>query len=316
MLEPQTCAELLASFKQEAVKAEKISFVGVDGYDVYNTTAPFKWDGCEWIAGRVERREQELSVVRLFRKVDDLTYTVDLPEVQFERMQDPFVSIIGQELVIGGIQIDTNPLCPTEIINWRTCFFKGKSLSSMRLFAVSPNRMKDVRLGEISDGRVAVFTRPIVGKPEKGRIGYTLIDRLEDLNESVMENAPIDYDHFSTLEWGGVNEVHFLPSGKLGVLGHISYRSEDNCLHYHAMTFIHDPLSGLHTQPKLLLSRCMLPHGDSKRPDLKDVLFAGGLVRGKDGHARLYTGVSDCETWCAEVTDPFINEHPVQQSKN
>ena len=42
-----------------------------------------------------------------------------------------------------------------------------------------------------------------------------------------------------------------------------------------------------------------------KRPDLVDVLFTAGVVRHGDGTATLYTGVSDCQAWCAEIEDPF-----------
>lgn len=308
---PKKCLKLLQEMKQTAVYAKKIQFCGVDGYDVYNTSPAFQWDGETWIVGRVERRYEEISCVRFFRKTGEYTYEVAYPELVFRNFQDPFVAVINGELVLGGVQIDINPLIPTEIINWRTCFFRGRHIEKLKLFAVSPNRMKDVRLGQMRDGKVAVFTRPIVGNFEKGRIGFTVLDSLDDLNESVMEQAPVGFTHFDTMEWGGVNQVHLLPDGMLGVLGHISYRCENNCLHYHVMTFIQNPQTGVHTPPEIILTRAMLPEGDSKRPNLKDVLFAGGMVRQSDGTATLYTGVSDCETWCVTIPDPFL-AHEIQ----
>jgi len=55
----------------------KLTFKGVDGFDVYNPSIPFDWNGRRYIFGRVERRaEWARSWVRLFaavkswRKVD------------------------------------------------------------------------------------------------------------------------------------------------------------------------------------------------------------------------------------------------------
>lgn len=300
----KSCKELRLEMERPQVTAEKICFKGVEGNDVYNTTPDFTWDGEHWIIGRVEPRDSEISCVRIFRRISSNIYEAAYPEVVFERFQDPFVTKVGDEIVVGGIQIDTNPLDTYDIINWRTCFFRGKHLDSLRLFACAPNRMKDVRLAEMQDGRIALFTRPIVGNPEKGRIGFTVVDSLDQVTEKAMETAPISYTHFTPMEWGGVNEIHPLPDGKLGILGHISCRDELG-LHYHVMTFIHDPLTNTHTPIKMLLTRDMLPAGEYKRPELQDVLFAGGLARHSDHTATLYTGVSDCETWCVVIADPF-----------
>lgn len=303
-MEPKSCAALREEMERPHVEASRIIFHGVEGNDVYNTTPDFEWEGEHWIIGRVEARDSELSCVRVFRRIARNEYEAALPQVVFHRFQDPFVTKVGDELVVGGIQIDTNPLIPQEIINWRTCFFRGKHLDSLKLFACAPNRMKDVRLAQMADGRIALFTRPIVGCPEKGRIGFTVVDSLEQVTEAAMEEAPISYTHFTPMEWGGVNEIHPLPDGKLGILGHISCRDEAG-LHYHVMAFIHDPSTNTHTPLKMILTRDMLPEGDYKRPELTDVLFAGGLVRHGDGTADLYTGVSDCETWQVQIPDPF-----------
>jgi len=57
----------------------------------------------------------------------------------------------------------------------------------------------------------------------------------------------------------------------------------------------------------IVAGRTEFPPGPSKRPDLNDVLFTARIIRNQDGTATLYTGMSDCEAGCANITDPFIN---------
>jgi hypothetical protein len=72
------------------------------------------------------------------------------------------------------------------------------------------------------------------------------------------------------------------------------------------MTFVFDPKAGNHTPVKLIARRKdVTTSQESKRPDLLDVLFTGGLVRNEDGTAYLYTGVSDCMAYRVTVADPF-----------
>ena len=45
--------------------------------------------------------------------------------------------------------------------------------------------------------------------------------------------------------------------------------------------------------------------GASKRPDLEDVLFPGGLERRAHGRALLYLGAGDAEVHGVDIPDPF-----------
>jgi hypothetical protein len=286
--------------------ARRLRFLGVDGYDVYNITPDFVWEGRHWIAGRVERRENERSCVRLFERTQqEDAYEATLPELTFENFQDPFVARVGEELILGGVQIICDPLDAQRIFSWHTLFYRGKRLEDLRLFAKGPAHMKDIRLVEQRDGRIGVFTRPqgLVGG--LGRIGYLSLSSLDDLNGETLAQARVYDTHFLPTEWGGVNQAHALPDGRLGVVGHIARRGADG-LHYHAMSFVFDPAKGTHTPVRLLARREDLYRGEAcKRPDLKDVLFTGGLVRMGDGSATLYAGVSDCLACRATVDDPF-----------
>lgn len=65
--------ELREKFEQERAEKQEqgilLTFEGVEGYDVYNTSVPFMYEGKEYIFGRVERRnEWATSTVCLFSK--------------------------------------------------------------------------------------------------------------------------------------------------------------------------------------------------------------------------------------------------------
>ncbi len=307
-----SCRELLKHYETEkhVYSANKLTFLGVEGYDVYNISQEFEDAGNVYIAGRVEKRDNEISFVRIFRKTGERVYTVDFPEMVFEKFQDPFVTRIDDELVLGGVQIETDPLHHEKVINWKTLFYRGKTISELRLFAEGPAHMKDIRLGKMKDGRIAVFSRPQGEKGGLGKIGFTCVDSLDGLNADVIDNAKIYDTHFLPDEWGGANQITLLEDGRLGVLGHIAYRCEKKELHYHSMSFVFDPETMEHTQVKIIATRREIPTGAAKRPDLKDVIFSGGLVRKENGRWELYTGVSDCEACVLEIDDPFLPTYP------
>ena len=54
-----------------------------------------------------------------------------------------------------------------------------------------------------------------------------------------------------------------------------------------------------------IATRAQFPEGPAKRPDLVDVIFAGGLVRHWDGSATLVTGLSDAEAGYLRIPDPM-----------
>lgn len=301
------CKDLVREYekKKSLRSARKIIFLGVDGYDVYNISVAFSCAGKEYIAGRVEKRDTEFSMVRFFEKTGDNEYTAVFPEMMFTNFQDPFVTFIDGNLVLGGVQIIADPLVPDRIVSWHTCFYKGADIPSLRLFAIGPSHMKDIRLCGLPGGKVACFTRPQGIAGGKGKIGYIEFDNLDAVNGESMLQAKIYDTHFLPEEWGGTNDIHLLSNGLLGVMGHIARHDEEG-LHYQSMCFLFDPASRTHSPVKIVACRKDMSSGPSKRPDLKDVLFTGGIVRNKDGTATLYTGVSDCEAYCAVIDDPFL----------
>lgn len=301
------CAELLQAYNGKQAKAERperILFSGVGGKDVYNIGAPFMDEGEAVIPGRVEPRDSERSQVMFFVQRDGKWQPRHGAPVL--ELQDPFHCRIKGELIVGGVEIYPHPTKPDQLM-WRTVFYRGARIGELREFFKGPDGMKDLRLSELADGRVGVFTRPQGEKGGRGKIGFTAADALEDLSIELIEAAPLLEGQFAEGEWGGANEAHLLQNGRIGVLGHVACFDEAGDRHYYPMAFVFDPGDSSYTEIELIAVRDRFLPGPSKRPDLKDVVFSGGLVRHADGSAVLYAGISDADAQRIVIDDPFAH---------
>lgn len=301
----QTCQQLLQEFAWNGEKSSsKLIFLGIDGFDAYNISAPFIVDGKEIVAARVEKRDSEQSMVMFFEKHDHAWSVIeDYPPLL---LQDPFVTYIDGEWIIGGVRTISSDEDPEKIVSWVTEFYRGHSPLKLSHFATGPDRMKDIRLLALPNGKVAVCTRPQGEIGGRGKIGFVVIPSLEHLNEKTINEATIYENQFDAEEWGGSNELHLLANGMIGVLGHIACFDKQGNRHYYSMTFAIHPLTGKHTKMKIIAIRQMFQDGEAKRDDLVDVLFSGGIIRKALGKAMLYTGVSDVEAHCIKINDPFL----------
>lgn len=299
-----SCEKLLEAYRGKDSKLGepvKLVFDGVNGRDVYNITAPFEDEGEQVIAGRVERRDSEESEIYFFvRRGEKWVPRQGAPVLA---LQDPFYTRIGGELVLGGVKTFPHPERAGEL-NWRTVFYKGASLNRLEQIFQGPDHMKDLRLVELVDGTIGVFTRPQGVKGGRGKIGFARVEKLEDLTVETVLEAPL-LEQFREEEWGGCNEIHLLANGKLGVLGHIARFDEQGDRHYYPMVFGYDPITGAYSDMQIIAERSDFLPGPSKRPDLADVVFSGGLVREGGGKAALYAGISDAEAQKLIIPDPF-----------
>lgn len=302
---PQTCQELLKEFEKHPLNTfgEKLYFKGVGDRDVYNITAPFEDEGELVIAGRVEKRDSEQSEVLFFIEKDG--YWQPKPGTRSFKLQDPFISKVHGQLIFGGVQTFPHPEDPNSL-SYRTIFYKGENIANLVPFAKGPDGMKDIRLVELGDGNIGVFTRPQGKIGGRGKIGFTKIKRLEELNEAVIESAFILEDQFVEDEWGGANELHLLKNGLVGVLGHIACFDEEGNRNYYPMVFKLDPETLQYSPMKIIATRENFPPGDAKRPDLVNVIFSGGLIKKDNTRATLYVGVSDAEAHKIDIPNPFI----------
>lgn len=305
--------ELSKSIEKVTPRGTLLKFEGVGEKDVYNITAPFKIDGKTCIAGRVEPRENELNSNILFFEERNSTWH-PIPDAPTFSLQDPSVTKVGDETVFGGVEVFPHPHMPyPQGLGYRTRFFRGTTLKSLEPFAVGPDMMKSIRILELSDGRIAVLTRPQapwVNSAGLGRIGLAVISKLEELTPENITNAKIIPGLFDKNEWGGANELHRLDNGLIGVLGHIACaetgKDKSPIKHYQAMTFTLDPLTGAASPIQVIASRKDFPPGPAKRsPEHDDVIYPGGIIRLPNKKAIIYTGLSDAQAGSLPVADPF-----------
>jgi len=288
---------------------EILNFAGVGDYDVYNPSVPFTLDGMTIIAGRVEKRTDELSSVIFFTETDGVWLPIEGAPVL--NLQDPFVTFAGGELIFGGVYVEWEGKRAT----WSTDFYRGDSIHNLRKFARGPAQMKDVRLLELSDKRIAIFSRPQGEVMARrfgciAKIGFTTVDSLDDVTADAIENAPLLFDHFLPDEWGGCNQLFQLKNGLIGAIGHKSWGEMIDgvhFLHYYSMAFALDPRTRKMTPTKIIASRDCFPEGLTKEPRLQDVTFTAGIIRHNDGCATLYTGLNDCQIGKLDIADPLLD---------
>ena len=236
----------------------------------------------------------------------------------FEGMEDPFVAIVGSEVVLGGVIIDfstarriADPIELTAPSHFdytkatptvTTVFYRGRSVHELRHFATIRG-MKDVRVAEV-DGRVVMATRPQGGPAGLGRIGLATIDSLDDVCQGVVDDAVLlDNDVADDVKMGA-NQLHALGDGEVGVIAHAAYRAPDGDLSYAAVAFCVD--GSLRTTPvQVIATRDDWPSGEVKRSQVADVLFPSGIERHYDGTATLIAGLSDGAIGALEIPDPF-----------
>ncbi len=302
---PLSVKQLLAAFEQNHAgtlkNAQKFSFDGVDGSDVYNITAPFQVGDETIIAGRVESREMQLSESVFF--IEENGIWRPRPNTPtYPKLQDPCVTRVGNEIVFGGVEFPV--ILENGRRGWRMQFYRGTTLEILQLFLTGPDHMKDIRFIKLTDGRIGVFSRPQGDSARLGKIGFAIVNSFDVLTAEIIQEAPLFEGQFKSDEWGGANEAHLLSNGNVGVLGHIAYIDDEK--HYYPMVFAFDAHTGERTPPKIIGSRKYFPAGSAKRPELRDIIFSGGIQRHADGTATLYAGISDAEAAKITMADPFL----------
>jgi hypothetical protein len=302
----KTIKEILKIYKHENfMKARKLKFQSTDYDSVYNITAPFKFEENLYLLGREEPIEKEgfEAKISLFKKKKTGVWELD-KNFKKLNLEDPFISKIGNTFILGGIEVQNN--AGRKETNYRTIFYKGENIFNLRKFTTGPWGMKDIRLVEINENKIGVFTRPQGKKGARGKIGFTIISSLDELTPRKLSNAPIIKGQFAKGEWGGVNQALILKNGKVGVLGHIARYSKDKKNRfYYAIVFCFDSETRTASSLRLILRRAELPEGESKNPGLYNVIFPGGIIRKNDGTCLLYAGVGDIEAYKILIKDPF-----------
>ncbi len=289
----------------------KVKFLGADGYDVYNPSIPFYWKGKRYIYGRIEKREEwARSWVRLFEETGKDEWTLVQNDMIYQ-LEDPYIAIINEEVILGGTHVRKKQ---GKIDTYYGYFFRGKDIHDLEYFTTGPDYMKDIRLVELGNRKIGIFSRP---RSEEIRalhgsesiIGFAVIDHVDELNAEVIDNAVKINGLFEDGEWGGCNQCYCLDSGKIGVIGHKSYKRTDaggnDILTYMNFSFVYDMEEHKALDVKIIGTRDCYPEGPAKKPTLVDCAFTAGIVMREDGKADLYSGIGDTEAGRIVIDYPF-----------
>ncbi len=284
---------------------EKIRFKGVKGYDVYNPSLPFS--NLDYIFGRVEKRKDwAQSSTKLFQKTAENEYTLVKTAAHF-LLEDPFVVKIDNQLILGGVRVFHKE---NKIDRFYTYFYKGENINNLKYFARGPKNMKDIRLVELEDKRIGVFSRPKSSEIKKqygseAIVGFIIIDNLDELTSENIEKAENIPGIFKENEWGGCNQAINLGNYKIGVIGHKAYL-ENNQYIYEVISFIYDIEKNKISNYKTIASRNMFATGPSKKESLSQVCFPAGIVKNDEKSVILYSGLNDCEVGKIIINNPFL----------
>jgi hypothetical protein len=285
-------------------KGKIIKFEGVGKKeDVYNPSVPFVTNkGLSMLAARVEERKifvgdkNYIPQTKFFIQEGELwKLAEDMPTFQ---MEDPFVCHIGDQFILGGVEIFPE----VNGYSFRTVFFKGKDVYHLQKFAYGPKNMKDIRLVDLPDGKIGVFTRPQGGIYKKGRIGFTTINYLEEINdEKKMLRAKIVRGNLQDNEWEGVNQATLLEDGQVRVLAHLAKIDTNKNKEYKGTIFRFNPEKRKVAYFKVIATRDDFPETPTKCKTLKKVVFTSGVVEREDSHFDYIAGLSDARSGVKEI---------------
>lgn len=295
-------AKAIFDAKKRIYESVLLTFKGVEGMDVYNCSVPFMYKGKRHLYGRIEKREEWAnSHVRLFVETGKDEFTV-VPGGMTWFIEDPFLANIKGEPVFGGTRIRKSR---GRVFNYYSDFFRG-NLEVGVYFTTGPDNMKDIRLVQLQDGRIGVFSRP---KTETySCIGFTIINRIEQLTAKVVDSAePLNVIHAGA--WGGVNQAYLLTSGKIGCIAHYSYNAKDGhdkpLSVYVNYSFVVDPETREADLERIIGTKGCYPPCPVKVDRLVDCAFSSGIVMRDDGRCDLYSGLGDTSEGRITIDYPF-----------
>ncbi len=311
---PASVEQLLEDAALEQLGIGEILQFEAGEHDVYNITAPFQVGQQSYIAGRVESHnswyDTDVYDPQIWFFEEDNNVWRKVPSLPVFEMEDPFLARIGEQIVFGGVKVNGRNL--THDFSLRTHFYIGRDLTSLIALTHGPEGMKDIRLVELADGKIGVFTRPQGARSKLGKIGFIVIDSLAELTPTLLDSAPVIESLFvDNEEWGGVNNAYQMSDGRIGALGHIA-RTHDGQHEYYPLTFLFNPDTYEVSNEKIIASYGNFPKAKAKFPRLERVVFPGGLLFKKDGLAELYCGVADAHGARLAMPNPFGPLRPLE----
>lgn len=276
--------------------------------DHYNVSEPIEVAGQELMLTREEERSSENSVVKAYIHNKEKDIWQPMTEVRpMAGYQDPSYlgEIKGQKCFCAtNTQVNEK----NEVINyWAELFAINGDLNHIEQVAKGPEKSKLLHLIQTGPEEIDGFIRMQGGEFGRGKICHFQIREMDDL-QNVLDNIGAQteiIDIFDKDEWGGFNDLHLLPDGRVDVLGHIARLVKDekdqDKKEYYVFSAIFDPKTNLVSELKIILSRGDLPvEAEPKKPEVENVLYPNNSVL-EDDKRHIYTSISDSKQVVATV---------------
>lgn len=279
--------------------------------------------GVNIIAARVESLNSQWLNPKLydphvifFTQQDDVLVPIPNTPV-FHKLEDPWATWLSDsngnpQLLFGGVKIDFSGKVPIVT----TQLYRASSVQELDVYhpIAEIRSMKDVRVAQLQTGKIAVFTRPTAGEAFPGRIGFTIINNIQDIEKDISRAKLLKFDLDENAKIGA-NEAYTITkresTGVLKELIHVHchvattdpvkqdgneiFDFEKGSIHYAGYEFELNPnnpyndIIALHK----IADRSDFPVNDksSKGERYDDVIFPGGTGGPKE--TQYFVGVED-----------------------
>lgn len=288
----------------------------------YNETKPIDYDGIEGMAVREEPWDSQISSVKWWRhniekdtwepldQADEMPGCQD-PSYQGELQGRKYISVVNTKLNNRG-----------EFDYWSELYELNSDFKGLKAVAKSPLLCKGLHLSENpDDGTIDGFIRRQGEGFASGKVCYFKMKTMEEL-QGVMDNldtAAETIEMFAPKEWGGINDLHRLPDGRLGVVGHIARFRIDadgkEVRDYYVTSAIFDPKTKQMSELKIIMTmddlkdekgNLIKAQFEPKRADLDNVLYPTNSVL-EGGKLTIYVGAKDAKPFVFSVKNPWAS---------
>lgn len=228
-----------------------------------------------------------------------------------EGYQDPtYIGEISGQKYFSVVNTEEDP--KTEVITnyWAELFVIKGDLNHIEPVAKGPLKSKGLHLIQTPQG-IEGFIRMQGEEFGKGKVCHFRLPQMADLQdtlENIREKTEI-IEMFDQEEWGGVNDLHLLSDGRIGILGHIARFDKNSDIpdkkDYYVTSGIFDPKTKTCSDLKIIMTAEDLGiEYDAKRPDLQNVLYPTNSILDAD-KLHVYANLGDTKAMVFTVENPW-----------
>lgn len=302
------------------IKAKKLQFFGLPTVSGY--TAPIGVQGHDTEIAQLSLVENPMfrdedptsepgplqpveGNLGFFRAQDLSSYYSPRAQVGDTGIKEPFLSVVGNEIIFGGTMYVSAIEMAPQISIYRSSVSdptRGKFITT------SPIGMRNLRLRKLPSGKIhAVIQRS--GNSEfaggLGRNAFVNLNNLSELDELKLLSAMIN--KFQVGPGEGISTTHIEPMAEdIAYLANLFRRDPQNPDRHQSYVAVYsklDPTPQIVLRHQDLVGSIGLEKDEGK---FGDHIVAEGIVRNFDGTATLFLTVGKSEAWKVTIPDPFL----------